>query len=387
VTPDGLTCTVVAGPAAAQRVRADWEALLRRAARSELTHAPHWLLTWWQVYGRRQGRRLRLVLLHQGGRLVGVAPLLLRTHWYGCLPFRRVEFLASGEPPAQAVWSNHLGVVAQRGAEGPVVRRLAAALLAGELGGWDEVVLPMLSGDTPFPALLRDAFAAGGPGVAAEVVETARAPYAVLPARWEDYVRGLPRAHRRHLVRTLSAFDAWAGPDSRLLRATTPAELEEGKRVLVELHHERWRGAGKAGVFRRPDYVRFHDAIMPQLLARGELELLWLTARGRPVAALYGMAWGDKVCAYQMGRRLDVPANVRPGGVLLALAIRKAIEAGRREFDFLADEAPYKRWLAHASRPLLRLRVVRRSLREGCRRAGTAARRRLGALRRAAGAG
>ena len=68
---------------------------------------------------------------------------------------------------------------------------------------------------------------------------------------------------------------------------------------------------------------------MRRLLGRGALELLWLTVRGEPVAALYGMAHGDKVYAYQTGRRTDVPAGVRPGGVLLAYAIRRAIEAAQ----------------------------------------------------------
>jgi hypothetical protein len=106
---------------------------------------------------------------------------------------------------------------------------------------------------------------------------------------------------------------------------------------------------------------------MRWLLERGALELLWLSVRGQPVAALYAMAWGDKVYAYQMGRRLDVPAGVRPGGVILALAVRRAIEAGRREFDFLADEAPCKRQLAPAARPLVRVRVWRPGLRESAR--------------------
>jgi CelD/BcsL family acetyltransferase involved in cellulose biosynthesis len=118
--------------------------------------------------------------------------------------------------------------------------------------------------------------------------------------------------------------------------------------------------------------LRFHDEIMRMLIERGLLELIWLCARNVPIAALYAMAWGGKVYAYQMGRRLDVPAGIRPGAVLLALAIRRAIEAGREEFDLLADDAFYKRQLATASRPLIRLRVGRRSLVEGARRIGKA---------------
>ena len=89
-------------------------------------------------------------------------------------------------------------------------------------------------------------------------------------------------------------------------------------------------------------------------LESGSLELLWLCARNEPVAVLYAIDWGGKVYAYQTGRRTDVPGHLRPGAVLLALAIRRAIEAGRREFDLLADEALYKRQLASQSRPLVR---------------------------------
>jgi len=75
--------------------------LLERSSRNELTQSPDWLLTWWHVYGGLQGRQLRLGLFHDAGRLVGLAPLLRRRHCYGGgLPFRRLEFLASGEPRA-----------------------------------------------------------------------------------------------------------------------------------------------------------------------------------------------------------------------------------------------------------------------------------------------
>ena len=99
---------------------------------------------------------------------------------------------------------------------------------------------------------------------------------------------------------------------------------------MVRLHHGRWERDSRSGVFRSPHYLRFHDAMMRRLLERGELELLWLVVRGEPAAALYGMTCGDIVYAYQTGRRLDVPSSVRPGGVILAHAIRRAIEAGRR---------------------------------------------------------
>lgn len=364
--PD-LTCQVVTDPAEAERLRPAWTDLLGRSGRRDIAASPDWMLIWWGVYGPTQGRRLRLALFHEAGRPVGLAPLLRRTHWYrGVLPFRRLEFLASGEREGHGICSNHLDVIAERGAEEAVARALAAAIAAGTLGAWDELVLPMMDGDGPMPALLTTAF--GNVGLAAETVETARAPYIPLPATWDDYLKGLSCTHRRQVTRSLRAFDQWADGGARLERATDLAGLEKGKRILRELHHARWEGGGQSGVFRSPLFLEFHDTIMLHLLGRGALELTWLTVRGEPVAALYGITWGDKGIAYQTGRRPDAPAAVRPGGVILAYAIRAAIEAGRREFDLLADEAPYKMQLAPAARPLVRVRVVRPGWRESARR-------------------
>src|SRR5205823_4557376 len=84
-----LACTVVTDPVEAERLRPEWSALLERSARNELTQSPDWLLTWWRVYGGLHGRQLRLGLFHDAGRLIGLAPLLRRRHWYGrTLPFR-----------------------------------------------------------------------------------------------------------------------------------------------------------------------------------------------------------------------------------------------------------------------------------------------------------
>lgn len=108
---------------------------------------------------------------------------------------------------------------------------------------------------------------------------------------------------------------------------------------------------------------------MRRLASRGALWLVWLCARGEPVAVLYGMEHAGKVSAYQTGRKPDLPEQLRPGAVLLALAMRQAVEAGLQEFDLQADEAPYKLQLAPQLRSLVQLRVARKSVVEGLRRA------------------
>jgi CelD/BcsL family acetyltransferase involved in cellulose biosynthesis len=362
-----LECTVASDVTQAEALRPAWSKLLERSERNELTQSPDWLLTWWHIFGVLHGRQLRLGLFHEGERLVGLAPVLRRRHWYrGWLPFWRLEFLASGEPPEDGIYSNHLAVVAERGAEQKVAHRLVEAIAGRAFGSWDEVVLPMMSGDTAMPDRLVEAFRAAR--YSAEATVMAGAPYICLPATWDAYLRSMSANSRRNLERSLRTFDKWSQGTTELECISSSADLEKGKSILMSLHHERWSSADQTGVFRSPLFLGFHNRMMGALAERGSLELLILRCRDEPAAALYSMVWAGKVYAYQTGRRTDLPANLRPGGVLLSLAIRRAIEQGRREFDLLADEAFYKCQLTPLTRPLIQVRAVRTCIVESIRK-------------------
>ncbi len=364
--PD-LTCAVVTDPAALEGLRAEWLDLLGRSESDEIMLTPNWLLTWWRVYGAGTGRRLCVGLFREGGRLVGLAPLTARRfrHRPG-IPFRRLEPLGADVDEDDGVCSDYLNVLAERGAEPRVAAAFARALGAGRFGAWDELLLPALSGDGATPALLAEALTAAGLHV--RCARTDEAPYIPLPATWDDYLKALTKKRRYSVTSALRLFEAWAEGRAEVRRAQTPAELEEGKRILAELHGRRWQGAGRPGVFAAPRFAAFHDALMPRLLHDGALELAWLSVRGVPVAAAYSLVHRGKVSYYQCGRAPDVPDGVRPGIVLLAHLIRGAIEAGRREFDFLGGVSLYKTQFALAARPLLELRAARPGWREWLRR-------------------
>ncbi len=353
----------------AEALRPDWEQLLERATQSELTQTPDWLLTWWRVFGATQGRELRIGLFHEGDRLVGLAPLLSRRHWYrSLLPFRRLEFLASGEPVEDSICSNYSNIIAAAGCEANVAQAFVAAVNADAFGGWDEIVLPMMAGDTAMPELLVQAFQATGFHAEAEVV--AAAPYIALPSRWEDYLKALSKDHRHKIKRGLAAFDKWSGGTTELECITKPADLARGMEILVQLHHHRWASDGELGVFRSPFFLGFHDRVTRILAERGGVEFLILRARGEPIAASYNLIWNKKVHAYQTGRRMDLPSHLSPCRVLDALGLQRDIGLGRREFDMLADDTRFKRTLATGVRPLVQVRAARRSVQEMIRVAG-----------------
>ena len=353
----------VSDPTALAAHADDWDALLARSASNRPCLAPFWLLAWWRVFGDKQGRRLAALLVYDGERLVGLAPFLRRIAWHRrAIPFRRVELLATGEKDEDEIMSDYLGLVAERGYEDDVAGLVATRVTEGALGRCDEVVLAALDGDDPMATIFRRALERVG--MRTEEVESTPSPYVRLPATWEAYLSGTSRSGRYFVNRSLRDFERWAGTESDVVRVKTLDDLEEGKRILVGLHQQRWQAQGRAGVFASRLFSSFHDAVLPALLARNALDLCWLRVRGAPVAVAYNIVWDNKVLFYQGGRTLEVPDGVRPGIVLHVRAMQAAIAAGRTEYDFLPGASQYKMQLATATRSVLRLRAARAPLRD-----------------------
>jgi CelD/BcsL family acetyltransferase involved in cellulose biosynthesis len=281
------------------------------------------------------------------------------------MPFRRLEPLAAGEREADAICSDYLNVIVERGAEIRVAARLARALASGELGSWDELVIPLMDGAGPMPDLL--ATAARNAGLLARTLVTAHAPYIPLPPTWDAYLRALTKKHRKLLRCSLRDFSAWAGPSERLEEVGNRADLKAGLNTLAALHKQRWLNTHQGGVFRSALFNAFHYAVLPRLWEANAVQLVSLHGHGRPVAAMYNIVWNNKVHFYQSGRDPTLPLNLRPGLVVIAKAIQQSIAAGHREFDFLGGTSRYKMQFALATRPLIELRVARPGLRETAR--------------------
>jgi len=357
----------------------EWSALLQRSASNGPTLSPGWLLPWWDLFGQTDNRQLKTVVLRDGPRLVGLAPLSLRRCTRGRYRgLHRLELLGSGEDEADAIASDYIGVIAETGAEQAVAKAMAELLAGAALGEWDDAMFDAMNGGELLPQLLAREAAALGMHVTAEMAGAS--PYIVLPDSWDEYLATLTALRRGSLKRTLQRFERWAGRDHYLRRATSPKDLSEGFRILVDLHAARWSKTGQPGVFASRRFSTFHEIVMPWLLQMGTLDLSWLCVRDEPVAASYSIIWNGKVHFYQGGRSLQVPASVRPGLVLHANNIRAAIAAGLHEYDFLGGISRYKIELSTATRPLMRVRIVHPSVRTNLLQVAGMVRRQLRAV-------
>jgi len=368
-----LKCEVLRDEHALSALADAWWALMRRSASDEPMLSPLWLRSWWTVFGGSDGRELAVLTWRADHQLVGLLPLLRRRHWYrGLIPFRRLELLASGEPERDEIASEYLGPIFARDHAQALGADLATRLHDGTLGAWDELVLPALRDDLPWVAPLCEALRARG--LRCELTPHDEVHYVPLPASWDDYLAALSSKSRYLVRRSLRDTATWAGGELRFEEVTRASQLARGQEVLAALHGARWATGGPAagtalgGVFASQRFRAFHEAVLPQLLERGALELRWLLARGEPIAALYNIVWNGKVYAYQSGRLPGLPATVRVGVAMHADAIRRAIERGLGEYDLLGGPARYKRQLGLATRRLVRLRIAQPHLREALRR-------------------
>jgi CelD/BcsL family acetyltransferase involved in cellulose biosynthesis len=201
---------------------------------------------------------------------------------------------------------------------------------------------------------------------------------AALDGTGGDFLASRSRNTRAQIRRSMRHFEGRWGR-LRLSRPSGPGEAYAWLEEMIGLHAASWQRRGRPGAFAGAFMRRFHAALVAEAAARGELDLVRLTAGGETLGLLYGFRHRGVVYAYQGGfRSFPGEPDARPGLVAHALAIEQARGAGLARYDFLAGDARYKRSLATGETVLAWTRLVRPSL-AGWAEAGL--RRALSALR------
>lgn len=316
---------------------AEWEAL---EARAEATVFQGW--GWVGCLAEERYGDPLLLRAEAGGRLLGLALFNRRR---GAL-----HLAEAGDPERDRPFIEH---------NAPLVAREAppgtAALLLRAAWRLARPARLVLGGVAP--GLAR---AAGG---VAWRWETRPAPFldlAAIRGAGGDWTARLSANARQQLRRSDRRFAA-RGPLA-VRAAGTPGEAEAFLEELMAWHTRRWAARGEAGAFATPWLRRFHHALVQRCLARGELELLRVTAGATLVGLLYNLRRGGRVHAYQSGfPEPGAEPALKPAWTCHHLAIRRALARGDREYDFLAGEQRHKRSLARESRDLVWAELVPRA--------------------------
>lgn len=245
-----------------------------------------------------------------------------------------------------------------------------AAVVAHSLAGppdpdhgdraWDVVDLRRLRATDPALHELEAAFERSSSGHGWRVLRESEdvCPVVDISDRdWEGYLAGLGKKARHEIRRKLRRASNAGEVRFRLLPLDAASV-----RAFIDLHQARWGDAGLFPPTAGGERSRRFLARLTELeSAEGEdaqLQLGEVSVGGRVIFASVG--FDDGVTCYFYNAGFDPAAmGLSPGITGTAAYIRDRLSAGRRRFDFLRGDEPYKYEWGAVDEPIERLLVFR----------------------------
>lgn len=301
-----LSVRVLDGPDWFERLEPAWAALHEEVGGTPFQH-PGWIGAWWSVFGG--GHRPRVIALEEGRDLVGLFPLAIERG-----PFRILVPMGAGP-------SDTLAPLLRPGPPHEAAATIVRSVR--ELAAVDAVVFPEVPESSPLARWLDD----GRPQSVCLKLD--------LPSTYDAYVKTLSKS-LRYDVRRLDKQT-----DRIRVEFAGPGDADKALASFFDLHGRRWRKRGLPGAFFGRT-TRFQRSFAPAAVAEGRLWLPRIWIDGNLAGALYALRAGGTVSFYQSGFEPG-RSSLSPGTLLVAATIRRAIEEGCTEFDFLRGDEPYKR--------------------------------------------
>jgi CelD/BcsL family acetyltransferase involved in cellulose biosynthesis len=359
--------------------RETWDALVDRTPAA--TPFSRWAFhrAWWDSYGATAHDQT-LVVSEAGsgaadGHPVAIVPLMHRhevepsdAETRSTLRHGNHRGLTAVEPTAKAVFfgaSYHAdyATVLAAPADLPEVARATVGHLARtpapghpHPAQWDVVDLRRLRCVDPAADALADAFRDAATANRWEVIREREdvCPIVTLPEGidFDGYLDTLRKKTRHEIRRKLRR--AQSRGEVRLDESPDPLRDLDW---FVQLHQRKWGEAGLFPANAGGDASRvFIRRLFETFGPHGAVRLSFLTVDGRRIAGGIHFDEGRTIYYYNAGVDPDA-RDLSPGVVMIARYVEEAIALGRRRFDFLRGDEPYKYDWGALDEPIQRLLV------------------------------
>ena len=189
-----------------------------------------------------------------------------------------------------------------------------------------------------------------------ELEKSTMCPYLPIPSSVDGLMQGLSSKFRKNLRRSLN----------KLLQDYQRVELkqfdeigsvEKSMNLFFELHQKRWKERGQKGTFHFQERRDFWLDVARCFSDKGWLALHFLTVDDKPVAALHGYEFNNKVFDSLTGFDPDY-SQYSVSNILLQKLIAKCVTNKITEFDFLTGDEPYKFSWTKTYRQNLNLKIL-----------------------------
>ena len=310
----------------------DWEALVAQSRLPTVFQTPLWHSVWWQEFGGQA--ELRLISLREDGVLVGLAPLMYRDD--------TLTFLGDTD-----LWDYHDFVVATD-KEADFYPPFFDSLQQQRWSRMDLRSLPQGSSAlSHLPELAKTR------GYEAEVTQEDVSPGLTLPSTWDEYLMELSKKDRHELRRKLRRLERQGPYHCYAVNGASSLQgaLEDFFLLMRDSRQDK-------AMFLTPERERFFRHMAEEMARADVLKLFFMELSGRRVASALCFDYGQTRFLYNSGYDPEYGA-LSVGLLLKALCLRDAIEEGKRYFDFLRGNEPYKYDLGARDVNLYRLAIRR----------------------------
>jgi CelD/BcsL family acetyltransferase involved in cellulose biosynthesis len=315
-------------------LQSTWQELFDSNPNNSPFQSWDWNFTWWKHFGTPGA--LRLVLVEEDGRIIGIAPLFVARRFRG-LPLAHLAFISHKR-------TDYLDFIVRPGNEADFFRQLFEFLVSGppewlfiELKDFSERstnLLPLLRESArAFPALSLES---------AQLCVTLE-----LTRSWDEFVATLGKRMRKDVGYDRRYLAKHLAVDFRILESarTDSAALDD----LITIYRGRWQ-AKEATQFDDGVSARFEREIALRFSEAGWYRLYLLYADQKPAAGLLGYVLRDKFYADVFAHSPSYE-KYSVGNVLLGMAIEDCIANHWTELDLSRGDEAYKyRWNGQTKR-------------------------------------
>lgn len=299
-----------------------WNQLLSRSHAPKIFSCWEWYYLWLRHF--QHARDFHIILIkNECGVVVGIVPLNIKQN------STRVVVGFMGDPNT---WDYRDMIIDQTIME-PVLISLLD-YLKEKIKRDGDIELSGLPGDS----LTKSSIVKPAEKLGFEVQLLAEdtCPILSLPGTWHEYLRLLKKKDRHELERKIRKINREAQVD--ILRVKDSNKIREGMEDFFLLH--RASRQDKA-YFMNDEMTSYFFSMAEFFTHQGWLNLSFLTANGKKVAAIIGFEYLDTLYIYNSGYQ-PYYSPWSPGIVLIGLLIKDCIERSFKKVDFLRGDESYK---------------------------------------------
>jgi CelD/BcsL family acetyltransferase involved in cellulose biosynthesis len=321
-----------------------WNDLLEKADIDHPFLEYLWIRTWLECFGT--GSTLRILLVTAADEPIAIAPLILTTVRLHGIRVRRLGFPYNSHVP-------RAGFIVARGRDEayPAIWKHLS-----ENRDWDLIQLCQLPESSATLKRLR--ILASWDNFRTEVWQSGASFYIPLAEGWDKYYAGLATKHKSNLRNRFKRLNqsGSSGMETVSSRDAVAEALEEG----LHLEEAAWKREAGTAISCDRDISAFYLKFAECAADRGWLRLNFLRSGSAHIAFDYSLQYRNRTFLLKLGYD-PAYAQLSPSNLLLSLALQDAFDRGCTTYDFLGEEADWKRCWADQSQPNLWLFIFSHS--------------------------